>query len=696
MDNKKRKILIIDDQETNREILKNILVNDYDILEAENGRDRLDILKKDREEISAVLLDIVMPVMDGYGFMNAIHDIKYDDLPIIVLTGSSGPEAEDKTLSLGAWDFISKPYQPMVLQARLKNAIARSQMEMFTRMKHLAEHDMLTGLHNRNRFFSETKKMIDGSPDTGFAIIRVDIDQFSLLNSFWGAKAGDEFLKYIAGRLEKYSADFPMSTYGRINADVFCICVPDDHRKMEAFIEKMKSDIIKYNEDYFVKPTFGICKVNDRNLSVESMYEQASMAAKTCKEKYNMYVGVYDANLKEKSFREQEIVNEMQNSLDAGEFVPYLQPKYDLKTNKPYGAEALVRWIHPVKGIISPGEFIPIFERNGFISKLDLYMWNSVCELLKKWMDAGLNPAPVSVNISRANMYNPNIAKILRDLVTSHGVPVELLNLELTESAYMDNPDIMKEIVHRLRETGFTVMMDDFGSGYSSLNTLKDIPVDVLKIDMKFLKGDDKTGRSERILSSMIRMAGWLNLPVIVEGVETKQQAEFLRSIGCGFVQGFYFARPMPVSEYEKLICNEEKSPGLPQQSENEIQMNETIWSTDPILDFLFNHVHRPLAVCEFDGNEGYPLRVNESFNEFFGYGENVMKFSGTDTFVKDREQLKVLHELLCGIGPDQPTGFTDCRIKDKNGKEHQRRILLDYLGTGNDQKVILLLFQKQ
>ena len=377
-----------------------------------------------------------------------------------------------------------------------------------------------------------------------------------------------------------------------------------------------------------------------------------------------------------------------------GEFV-HMQPKYDMKTNKPYGAEALVRWIHPVKGIISPGEFIPIFERNGFISKLDFYMWNSVCELLRKWLDAGLNPAPISVNISRANMYNPNIAKLLRDLVNSHGIPVELLNLELTESAYMDNPDIMKEIVYRLRETGFTVMMDDFGSGYSSLNTLKDIPVDVLKIDMKFLKGDDRTGRSERILSSMIRMAGWLNLPVIVEGVETKQQAEFLRSIGCGFVQGFYFARPMPVSEYEKLICNEEKSPGLPQRSENEMQMNETIWSTDPILDFLFNHVHRPLAVCEFDGNEGYPLRVNESFNEFFGYGENVMKFSGTDTFVKDREQLKALHDLLCRIGPDQPTGFTDCRIEDRNGKEHQRRILLDYLGTGSDQKVVLLRFRR-
>jgi len=379
---------------------------------------------------------------------------------------------------------------------------------LFEQMRQMAEFDGLTGLYNRTKFYGETRKMLDDYPETEFAVIRIDIDQFSLLNTFWGEKGGDEFLRYIAIELKRQAEKIDHCTYGRINADIFCACVPYQEGKFKKVLDEVLERLKAFRSDYFIKPTFGIYVIADKSMPVEGMYECSSMAAKTCKGKYNTYFGYYDAGLHDASYREQEIVNEMQNALDSGQFVPYLQPKYDLRTNRPYGAEALARWIHPEKGMISPGVFIPVFEQNGFISKLDHYMWDQVCRYLRKWIDEGLNPAPVSVNISRANMYNPNIVSDITSLVRQYGIPARLLNLELTESAYMDNPEVMRGVVHGLQSNGFTVMMDDFGSGYSSLNTLKEISVDVLKIDMKFLQGDDGSGRSERILSSMIRMAG--------------------------------------------------------------------------------------------------------------------------------------------------------------------------------------------
>ena len=253
----------------------------------------------------------------------------------------------------------------------------------------------------------------------------------------------------------------------------------------------------------------------------------------------------------------------MNHALNSSQFIPYLQPKYDLKTNKATGAEALVRWAHPQKGLVSPGIFIPIFERNGFISKLDFYMWESVCKILRNWIDSGKKVVPVSVNISRTNLYNPELVDIICNLVKKYDIPPELLNLELTETSYMDNPALMMETVQRLRDKNFIVLMDDFGSGYSSLNTLKDITVDVLKIDMKFLQETVHQERSRKILECVINLAKKLNVPVVAEGAETEDQVNFLRDMGCEFVQGFYFSKPIPLKEFEQLIEEEQQKTEL-------------------------------------------------------------------------------------------------------------------------------------
>ncbi|MEG0216548.1 MAG: EAL domain-containing protein, partial [Hungatella sp.] len=250
---------------------------------------------------------------------------------------------------------------------------------------------------------------------------------------------------------------------------------------------------------------------------------------------------------------EQEITNDMKYALENGQFEIYLQPQYNIHTKLPCGAEALVRWMHPKKGMLSPGIFIPIFERNGFITKLDYYVWEQACRCLHEWILQGIKPYPISVNVSRVDLYNPKLVETFLELVDRYEIEPRLLNLELTESAYTDNPIAMKKMMERLQEHGFLIMMDDFGSGYSSLSLLKDILVDVLKIDMQFLSKTEIPGRGENIIASVIRMAKWLNIPVIAEGAESGDQVDFLRSVGCDFVQGYYFARPMPVSDYEQL-----------------------------------------------------------------------------------------------------------------------------------------------
>ena len=268
--------------------------------------------------------------------------------------------------------------------------------------------------------------------------------------------------------------------------------------------ENLLVDLQKYNDTYYMEPSIGVYVIGDSQIPVEEMYDRASMAAESCKHKFMADVGYYDEHMTNKLRVEQELMNEAQKALDEEQFVVYLQPKTNLRTEKHYGAEALVRWKHPDKGMVSPGKFIPVFESNGFIGRLDFYMWEHTCRLLHKWIEEGLDPAPVSVNVSRANMYNPNLIENLKDLIQKYSLPSRLLQLELTESAFMDDPDMMITKVKELRESGFTVLMDDFGSGYSSLNTLKDIPVDILKVDMKFLGTGDKDGRSERILASVI------------------------------------------------------------------------------------------------------------------------------------------------------------------------------------------------
>ncbi len=412
----------------------------------------------------------------------------------------------------------------------------------------------MTGIYNKRSFFKAAKQTMTDHAEKQFAVMHFDIDHFGMINSFFGRRRADKLLRFIADLLREFADEFPDFVYGRIEGDIFGICMSyETTDDIQLLIRRMEERLASYRLDFDIITSFGIYLVKDRLISIDKMFYYAEIAAWSAKNKYTEKYSFFEESMSLRVETEHEIINEMKKALADQEFMLYLQPKYDIITQKPAGAEALARWNHKDKGIISPSLFIPIFEKNGFISKLDYYMWEQTCILLRKWLDAGLTPLPISVNISRVNLYNSRLVERICELTERYNVPNELIQLELTESAYTDHQDTVKEYLRQLQEKGFVCLMDDFGSGYSSLNMLKDLPVDILKIDMKFFTQSEIPGRSECIVESVVKMAKALDMTLVAEGVEKAEQVSFLRELGCEYVQGFFFGKPMPVEEYEKL-----------------------------------------------------------------------------------------------------------------------------------------------
>lgn len=420
------------------------------------------------------------------------------------------------------------------------------------RIEFLMQHDPLTGLYNRGKMLVETRRMIDEHRDTLFVLLRFDIDRFRLYNSLYGEDEGDKLLVFMAEIIRKNAERFKLCTYGRIIADTFCICQPFERDKLNEQAAELREYLNEYQKDFLLEPTVGAYIVTEPDLSVEEMYVRAFIGSRKCKNLFASCLGFYDEGEKEKEAEESAIINDMRQAMEQEQFIIYFQPKFDLSTDADFGAEALVRWNHPQAGLIPPGKFIPVFEKIGFIVRLDYYVAEHVCRIIGKWYGDEKAINPVTINLSRMTLLEPELVCVLLNLTEKYHIPVSLLNLEITESAYASDPEQIMAAVCVLRRAGFVTMMDDFGSGYSSLNMLKDIDVDVLKVDMNFLSGGIAAEKGEIILTSVIQMAAKLGIPVIVEGVETQEQRDFLGTIGCNYVQGYYYAKPMPQEEYER------------------------------------------------------------------------------------------------------------------------------------------------
>ena len=302
----------------------------------------------------------------------------------------------------------------------------------------------------------------------------------------------------------------------------------------------------------------GIYKISKSDNDINTIMDRANTARKTIKGGHKNSFAFYDKEMHKKILKEKEIENSMVDALNNGEFIVYFQPKYSLSDYQIIGAEALVRWDNPQKGLIPPIEFIPVFERNGFIVNIDFYVFEEVCKKIREWMDEGQKVVPISVNLSRMHFVNSNFIEKFKLIVDKYKIPTRLIELELTETAVLDNIEGLLDTMNNLKEKGFVISMDDFGTGYSSLNLLKELPVDILKLDRAFFTEKDESNNEKIVISNVIKMAKELKMKVISEGVETISQVEFLKQIGCDMVQGYLFSKPMPVKEFEKIAFKKE------------------------------------------------------------------------------------------------------------------------------------------
>ena len=478
----------------------------------------------------------------------------------------------------------------------------------------VSDHDTLSGLLSRSGFDKRVRMIIDGHPNESFLLVYGDIDRFKVYNDLFGAPAGDRLLADIGAMIRDLMP--AGAAAARLRADHFVCCCSRSSFDPDRMLAALDAWFASYREDFTFFVRLGIFPIDDPSLDVNLMCDRALLALRSAKSGYvgSKYV-FYDEKLRSSVLKEQELAGEMIAALEGGQFVPYFQPQYRYATGRMIGAEVLARWNHPAKGLLGPTEFIPVFERNGLIATFDYYMWEQACRCLRMWIDGrGVEGAPrLSVNLSRADIYRSDLCTYLEGLVERYDVPAELLHLEITESAYMEAPEQLIGAVTKLRAAGFVVEMDDFGSGYSSLNTLKDVPVDVLKLDMGFL-GASASSRGGLILASVVRMARWLDLPLIAEGVETKQQAAYLASVGCDYMQGYLFSKPVDRETFEKLLEGTAVEDLAHPFAESLQDGAAEFWDVDSQLSLIFNSYAGPAAIAEYDGETCELIRVNGEF----------------------------------------------------------------------------------
>lgn len=430
-----------------------------------------------------------------------------------------------------------------------------TEMEIKAELEFRADYDSVSGLYNSETFYKKVYERIHIVPDRKYAIIAVDINRFRIINDRFGVDMGNRCLEYL-GNIIKQSLPWD-GIAGRYQGDIFSVLVVYDREQdLLQYMEYLTTNF-RFEEAARCGSnlSFGVYKISDIELPVRLMCDRARLAEKDIKGNALTNFAVYDDKIRLLMREQAEIEGEMQQALDNHEFVMFLQPKYSLSTGEICGAEALVRWIHPTKGLRMPGDFLPLFENNGFVKNLDEYMWEVASIYLEKLQKRGID-IPISVNISRLHVHHTGLVPFLISLTEKYHISPHLLELEITENLFMDDVNNLYDTMIKLKKAGFIIQMDDFGSGYSSLNMLRNAPVDVLKIDRFFLDEIMSTQRGRIIVETSIKMAKQLNLQVVAEGVETKEQVEFLKQTGCDIAQGYYYSKPIPISDFEKLVSS--------------------------------------------------------------------------------------------------------------------------------------------
>ena len=474
----------------------------------------------------SVFQGIIKPIKKMNGAMKKIADGNYED-----------------RLEVESYDEIGQ------LSELVNNALKT----LFYR----SEYDSMTNLYSQVALYRKVDELLLKFPEEKFAAVILDIRQFKIINDVYGRSEGDRLLCYIAKMVgEKSSEDYLCA---RVGADMFYIFLK--YEKQEDIVTLIKDFRNKAENNEYGIPLhlqFGINYVMENNENAVIVFDHAQLMLQKVKRSDGCDYLFYDDVIRKHMIEEAKLENLVESAILERQFVPFFQPKVSISTGKVVGAEALVRWNHPERGMISPGLFIPMCERTGKIMLVDEYMWEETCRILHEWILRGKDVVPISVNVSRIHVYDEQLVKKITSLIQKYEIPSKYLVLEVTESMYMDNLETLNALIKELSKAGFKISMDDFGSGYSSLNSLKDMTLDEIKIDQGFLNETVASDKGKIVISEMITMIKKLKMKIVAEGVETKEQAKYLKNVGCDVAQGFYYSRPIPKEQFEQIAFEQE------------------------------------------------------------------------------------------------------------------------------------------
>lgn len=533
--------------------------------------------------------------------------------------------------------------------------------------------DPLTGIFDQDTFFKIARMLIDGNSDGYYVFSFLNIDNFKIINDRFGIGVGDAVLKYVASVIKDFAAAVG-GICGRLFADNFALLYPHscvESKEMNDAHERI------HHPDALSQPIrlrTGRYFVENKDDSVMTMFDRARIAANFVRNSYDKEISVFDKDMLDHIIRRQLIVENMNTALASGEFKLFFQPQYNHATGAIMGAEVLVRWLKNGEYVL-PGEFIPVFEENDFIYKLDKYVWERACILLRKWMNEGKNPVPVSVNVSRRDILHDDFIDVITAITSKYDIPVDMFRLEITESAFSESTKEIISKANELAKLGYVVEIDDFGSGYSSLNSLKDVDASVLKLDMKFFEGGGNAQRAGNIVESIVRMARWLGMTVIAEGVEDVKEADYLKSVGCYYIQGYLYSKPLPVGEYEKLFCNENKEYVMSRLQTLKNLNNNEFWDPKSMETLIFNSYVGGACIFEYRNGITEVLRTSDEYVKQFGSIKidpaDIKNLTFSDYLYAD-DKIRFLNDIKKCISSDRQVSG-EYKIHSGNAVEYVR-----------------------
>ena len=653
-------LLAISDAKTQSE-LSEIINEYYNIVNAVDEQAIIEYLTNIDENIVAAVIDIniALPIVKKIRTIPA-----FENFPILVSTDTDNSEVEDTLIDLNVIDFLKTPFAPRRVINRLKNA---AKLAEIAKAVNELERDELTGLFTRKAFLRNAEIEIANNPGKHFCIIAFDFDNFKSSNSLYGVEKCNEFLAYTA---KKMMAMYPHGISGRYGGDQYIIMFEYKEEVNLDLLNSISKEILDTAPIPHQIVKMGIYAPIDVELPIVICCDRAFLAINGIKGKYGKNLAFFENNLQNQLLNEQRIIESMERALEEEQFQVFYQPKHETITGHIAGAEALVRWNHPEYGFMTPNQFIPLFERNGFITKLDVFVVERVCKDIQRWQQDGYPLIPISINVSRRDFIEPGCIEHQIKIIDSYGIDHSLLHMEVTESLYSENPEIIISQLKKVQDLGFMIEMDDFGAGYSSLGLLSSFPLNILKLDISFVKN---IIQNEIVIENIIKMAHRMELLTVAEGAESTDQFKILKTLGCDYIQGFYFSKPLSLSDFERYLKKSSVLP-LKQITMPDILTEETVPLSENMLmaasevadgipgGFFSYHADGELEIISFN-RELIRMFGCTNADEFRDYVGNSFKgIVFPDDF--DRVQASIEQQITDNNDID----YVEYRIKAKDG----------------------------